>query len=173
MGNSSSSGSLNLVVFPPENKDPALTGYYVAGSTVKGAIYAYSTEENASQMNSNVASIEVYFAGKENVKVSYYFEEYYEDEEGERRSRRIPRQAYASRDIFRVTIPLIPNFDGTAGRYEYPFEVCVYECVYECKVISASCMAICGNHCMCDTHCRFILYLSCHRSLCQYTSQLQ
>jgi hypothetical protein len=123
MGNSSSSGSLNLVVYPPENRDPALSGYYVAGSTVRGAIYAYSTEENASQMNSNVASLEVYFAGKENVKVVYNHTEYYTDHKGHRRSRTVKRQAYASRDIFRVSIPLISNFNGATGRYEYPFEV--------------------------------------------------
>lgn len=124
MGNSASSnsnGNLSLVVHPPQNSNPAHTGYYLAGKTITGVVYA--TNNAQLQLSQNNLSLNVYLTGKENVKVRYTTTEtYYVN--GESRSRSVTRYAYASRDIVRISIPVTADRNTMApGKYEFPFEV--------------------------------------------------
>ena len=122
MGNSASNnGNLSLVVHPPQNSNPAHHGYYLAGKTITGVVYA--TNNAQLQLSNNNLSLHVHLTGKENVKVRYTTSEsYYVN--GEHRSRTVTRYAYASRDIVRVTIPVTADRNTMApGRYEFPFEV--------------------------------------------------
>ena len=57
------------------------------------------------------------------MKVTYTEQEYYDNDDGERVSREVTKHAYAKREIIHLSIPIVSEYDGFTGRFEYPFEV--------------------------------------------------
>ncbi len=108
MGNSNSGLSINL-----DRAEGSKFGRYIAGSKISGTVYAQSNED------ANEVGLDLYFTGKEDVKVRYT-----ETVQSGDTSRTVTRYSYSKRDIVRLSIPLVEaNSSINSGQYAYPFEI--------------------------------------------------
>ena len=108
MGNSNSGLSITL-----DRAEGSKFEGYIAGSKISGTVYAESNED------ANEVGLDLYFTGKEDVKVRYRKTIRSGD-----KTRTVTRYSYSKRDIVRLSIPLVEaNSSINSGRYAYPFEM--------------------------------------------------
>mmetsp|Transcript_66976 Transcript_66976/g.75009 ORF Transcript_66976/g.75009 Transcript_66976/m.75009 type:complete len:598 (-) Transcript_66976:23-1816(-) len=94
-----------------------------SGDVLKGKVWANIPSELTG------TRMQVDFYGKEETKVSYEESEWYTDSNGDRKTRSRTEEAYSTRDIFRISLPMqrVLSFSSNGkiqpGQYVIPFSV--------------------------------------------------
>ena len=116
MGNSasSSSGTLSIVLDPPETPNNT----FIVGRTLSGSVYARSTN------NINDVRVEAYITGKERTRVRYTETTTFRDANGNTQTRHHTRYRNAERSIYRVNVNVgkVENVQAGAS-FRFPFQI--------------------------------------------------